>query len=452
VIEYIRNVVKIRQAKDNSLWDCGIIEFYMKNGEVRMAQGKYKVGHIRSSKPRHIKSNNQKLILSILRGTEFLTISEIAEKTSLSKTTVKKILENLLEMDLICSAGKGSSTDEGGKKPELFALNRTKKHIILVYINKIYLLNLCSEMEDVFLLDSSYKTYSYEEMITAVVDNIRILMHRNGITQADLIGIAIGVAGIIDSRNGIINHAVHHPTWAHNLNIRKDLADRLEFDVPIYLENSISFLGYAGLLEQENAAFDTLVTVYSGYHTGGCVLKKQELIHGDNGFMGEFGHMIADPHSHIRCICGASGCFEVMLSPERLLESAASEYMEYPGSPLSTAAKNKTLEICDIFSASSEGDAFACKLMDKVIFWFAILIRNIILSHDPQIIILYGIYQSAGSYFLNKLREQVESCNIFETRKDIRIVYSNTDNQKAHLAGAGYFVWNNFLNDHFLCE
>lgn len=415
-----------------------------------MAQKKKELSHIQSSKPRHIKSHNQKLLLSILHNDDVLSISDIATQTNLSKTSVKKILESLLKEDLVHSVGKGSSTEEGGKKPELYALNRTNKHILVLYLERLTLLNLCSEIEDSISMGEAYMSYSYEQAMATVAESIRILMNRNGIQPEDLAGIVIGMAGIIDSRNGIICNAVHRPKWPHNLNIRKDLAASLHFDVPIYLDNGIAFMGYAELLEQENNTFDTLVTLYSDNHTGGCVFKKNELIHGENGFMGEFGHMIADPHSKRKCICGAYGCFEVMVSPTRLQEEAKGHYKEYPGSPLFTAAKNGTLEYSDIFSASNQGDTFACKLLDEIVYWYAVLIRNIILSHDPQIIILRGIYQSAGDYLLKSLRKEVKSSTIFETRKDIRIVYSTLGNIDAVLDGAVNFVWNKYLNDTFL--
>lgn len=83
--------------------------------------------HVRnqSSKPRHIKWHNQKLLLSMLRAEEALSISEISAKTSLSKTTVKKILQSLSEDGLVCSVGKGASTEEGGK-------NRNFSHSIKI--------------------------------------------------------------------------------------------------------------------------------------------------------------------------------------------------------------------------------------------------------------------------------------------------------------------------------
>ncbi|MGB3991014.1 MAG: ROK family transcriptional regulator [Acetivibrionales bacterium] len=407
--------------------------------------------HVRnqSSKPRHIKWHNQKLLLSMLRAEEALSISEISAKSSLSKTTVKKILQSLSEDGLVCSVGKGASTEEGGKKPELFAFNKNIKYIVVLYLGTLTLLNMGSEPLDSISLPAGFSAYSYRQTLMTMAENIRILMERNDIRKENLAAIVIGMAGIIDPKNGIICNAVHRPNWPHNLNISSDLAEVLEMDVPVYLNNGIAFMGYAELLNLGDAIFGTLVTLYSDKHTGGCVFRKNELINGEHGSMGEFGHMTADPYSERKCICGARGCFEVMVSCERMFEEARRLYKEYPVSPLYTAAKKGTLTYTDIFTASNQGDPFACRLVDEIVIWYGILIRNVILAHDPQIIILRGTYQSAGEYFLDRLRKEVGSSDIFRYRKEIRIIYSNIDDMDAVLLGAGYFVWNKFLNEKF---
>ena len=73
------------------------------------------------NKPKNIKSNNQKIVLSLLRSSDALSLSEIAAQVNLSKTTITKIVNALMEKGLVHSIGKGSSTEEGGKRPELFA-------------------------------------------------------------------------------------------------------------------------------------------------------------------------------------------------------------------------------------------------------------------------------------------------------------------------------------------
>ena len=87
-----------------------------------------------SRKPRNIKLHNQRLVLSLLREAPAISASEIAQKINLSITTVMKILLSLQNSHVVKSMGKGASTEEGGKKPELFSLDETYKYAIGCYI------------------------------------------------------------------------------------------------------------------------------------------------------------------------------------------------------------------------------------------------------------------------------------------------------------------------------
>ena len=61
----------------------------------------------KSSKPRNIKYNNQKLVMSLFRWAGKLSVSEISEQVGLSKTTIKKIIGDLMKKKHASFCGKG---------------------------------------------------------------------------------------------------------------------------------------------------------------------------------------------------------------------------------------------------------------------------------------------------------------------------------------------------------
>ena len=94
------------------------------------------LAHIgKSRKPRNIKLHNERLVLFLLREAGSTTAGEIASRINLSITTVMRIVNSLKSIGVIRSAGKGESTDEGGKKPELFAVNEAFRYAVGGYIN-----------------------------------------------------------------------------------------------------------------------------------------------------------------------------------------------------------------------------------------------------------------------------------------------------------------------------
>ena len=85
-------------------------------------------------KPKTLKRNNRKVILEYLRTSGETTVAEISADIGLSKTTVMKILDYYVKKKIVLPAGKGLSTDEGGKKPELFKFNGTYKYVLAIHI------------------------------------------------------------------------------------------------------------------------------------------------------------------------------------------------------------------------------------------------------------------------------------------------------------------------------
>ena len=87
-------------------------------------------------KPRNIKAHNLRYVLSLLREHGNYTVSEISRESNLRVTTVIKIIDKLKQSGIVVSLGKGISTREGGKKPEVFAFNKQYKYAITIYMGQ----------------------------------------------------------------------------------------------------------------------------------------------------------------------------------------------------------------------------------------------------------------------------------------------------------------------------
>jgi len=68
-------------------------------------------------KQKILKQINRKHILNMLREYDEISIAELSKKANLSKPTIMKIMKYYIDKGFIVISGKGSSTEEGGKKP-----------------------------------------------------------------------------------------------------------------------------------------------------------------------------------------------------------------------------------------------------------------------------------------------------------------------------------------------
>ncbi|GHV90743.1 hypothetical protein AGMMS50268_12460 [Spirochaetia bacterium] len=396
---------------------------------------------IASNKPRNIKYHNQKLILSMFRKKESLSIAEIANRINLSKTTVTKVVNEFEAKGMVLATGKGNSTDVGGKKPEIFAFNAAWSYVIVLTINPNTMAGAVMDMKCNFIGQRTANcapNTPYQVVIQDMADMIQGMVKDLGLNIDTLHPIVIGCEGIIDADNGIIHYTIHH-SWGQNLPLKEDLARVLGTPATIYVDNLLRLAGYVDMLTSETV-YNSQVVLTTTYSAGGSILENQQLVHGINGFVGEFGHMIVEPHSDIRCDCGGYGCFGVLVSPNTVLAQAQKQCARYPQSVLYPKIREGALKITDIFEASNQDDPFACSLMDQVIHYFAIVIHNIVLLRDPEKIFIQGFYTGAGDYFLLNLRKKVNSLPFYKMERDLPIEYSVISGFNPYLAGAAYYA------------
>ncbi|MDR1617529.1 MAG: ROK family transcriptional regulator [Treponema sp.] len=401
------------------------------------------------SKPKNIKANNRRIILSLYRYSEDLTAGEVAEKVKLSKTTATRIISELLKQGYIISAGKGASTGEGGKKPEMFRFNATNKYIVVISMDPfgsaayLYVLDLKSVVCYSEMLRFRGRDIPYKKVVNAYAAAIRRGMKKCELKPEQIYAIELAIDGIVDVKRGVLKYSFHNH-WKGDLPFCADLAGKLDFQTNIYLDNICSYLGYA---ELENSNYDerTVAFLYADVHTGGCIIRNGRLIHSAHGYAGEFGHMILAPESAAQCSCGGRGCFEALVSTEELALDAAKHRSEYPKSLIFRNAADRTITPNDIFGAANGGDALACRLMDNVIKWFAIAIHNISVVYDPEIVILQGGYREAGDYFMEGLRRALLAIPFYNDSHHLVINYSEVDPYDAMGIGGSYYATNRYL-------
>jgi len=387
------------------------------------------------SRPKTIRNNNLRLILDLYGKNDSLSVSDISRMVNLSRTTVSKINEKLLGSSLVTPCGKGGSTDEGGKKPELYCLNRNFGyfvcfHILDEFINIKYFDLTLSMVEKKKIPTEVNETV--EKIIDIIGSEIKQYMEKAVSSgMPPLLGITAAIHGIVDSEKGICYTAPHFPSWGSNRNIRKMIREKISLDIPVHVESWIRFKAYSAKENRDSESFKNYVLLDAGRHgiVSGVVVNGA-LLSGSHYFSGEIGHTIVSATDTRECYCGGRGCLETFIDCRSLLKKAISLREKYPSS-LIFDNKEKP-DIFDIFNASNSKDALACILMEEIAGWFAIGVSNIYLMFDPEIVYFEGDYARAGDFFEKKLMEKINRVSLNRLDKDFRIVF----NEPGHNATA----------------
>ena len=401
-----------------------------------------------SRKTRSIKSNNRKKVLDLIRNLGDVSIAELSIKSGISKPTVKKIVDYYLYKNLIISVGKGNSTDEGGKKPELYKFNNDFGFVISIHITPDSIYYGTTDLNVNFheLQRETHSENARMEFILERVENIvkqYIESHKMDIKR--LIGIAIAFPGMVNPYDGLSIYSPHYHSWESNYPFRVELMKRLNLDVDIFMDCTNRYQAFAERQQGLGRGKDNFVIVDAIEEgLGAGIIVGGRIKHGAQNISGEIGHMILCPDSKIKCICGGEGCFEAMVSTKRILKNIRDGYEEHQSSLIFKGRDPHSIKMDHLFEALNNDDSFAKEIIDDVIKWFALGLSNVIVVYDPQMIIIQGIYVNAGNYFLTNLRKQIKELSLPRVEKNVVIEYSKLGWERGVIGGAEYVCWNYF--------
>ncbi len=395
-------------------------------------------------KPKTIRETNRKIILDLLRhASGDVSIAELSKKVKLSKTTLMKIMNYFVDRGLVINVGKGKSTDEGGKKPMRYRFNESGGFVLAFHIFPHELYSALTDLR-ISILQSTTIPISEHEGTTGIVNKIEEsygkLVRERKVNEKKLVGIVVGAHGITDYERGIVISSPHFPLWGENFNLKQMICEKLQYKGPLVIDNQIRFQVYAEKVEGLAKNKKNIIVIEGGVGLVAGVIVKDEIKRGVHYLAGEIGHMILNPFTDQKCACGGKGCFEVMVSANRILRMAREKYHDYPDSLIFKEKKPQDIEVGDVFIASNNSDKLACEIMDDVIWWYSIGISNLILSYDPEIIIIQGIFTKAGDYFLTGLRKRINQVSLVKIEKNVQIEYSTFGKDVGIVGSAAYMV------------
>jgi predicted NBD/HSP70 family sugar kinase len=391
---------------------------------------------------------NRKHILNLMRSSEELSVSDISSRVNLSKPTLMKIMKYYVGKGYLIISGKGSSTEEGGKKPNIFKFNANGGYAMGMIITANKLKSVLTNLKGAVVSSASVDLASNEDLesiLDKMLSSYNTLLSDSGITPVKIIGLAIGIYGITDYNRGIVMYSPHFPSWGKNVQFSQKVKKKIP-NVSVMLENISRFQVFAEKTLGVAISEHDIVSVIAGKGLSAGVILEDELKRGPHYLMGEVGHMVINPSEPMVCACGSKGCFEVMVSIARLKKLIDDKKDSYPGSSLFNGSGKdiQSLSADDIFAAYKTGDRLACDAMEDIENWFAIGLSNIILIYDPQIIVIQGMFVKAGETFLSHLKTKVGAVSLSSVKKDTKIRFSELGDM-AGVLGAATFVINMFF-------
>jgi N-acetylglucosamine repressor len=398
-----------------------------------------------------VKQHNRKVILDLFRKSEILSVSELTEETKISKPTVQKVIDFFEAKGILIHEGKGDSTSDGGKRPNLYKYTPDFGCMISLHVGPDFIYAAIANMKADIIHSHHFDIGKMG--IAKVLDELARIVHEfqkhEAIVTAGLVSINVALPGIVDPKKGILVFTPHYANWGNDIRFGDELHKRIDIDVPVYMDCTNRFQAVAEKYKGAAIGCDNFIILDAmGEGVGSGVIVNGTVRHGSQNFSGEVGHMILDPNNGAECICGGKGCFEAMVSLKRIKTLVAEGKQRFPDS-LIFSVQNREKEqeqeqekeyymLSRIFSAAESGDDLALEIFNDICQWFAVGINNIIMVNDPELVVLQGIFNTGGEFFLNCLRKKINKISFPNINRKVEIALSGFGLERGVLGGACY--------------
>jgi glucokinase-like ROK family protein len=353
---------------------------------------------------------NSATILDHLRLHAPLSRAGLAKYTGLTRSSVSRIVDQLLSENLIHEIG--AQQEKVGRPGTLIELNPAGGAALGVEIGVDYVSAVLTDFVAQILWrnhanlpdESDLQTYlqAAEKLIDQAINESK----SHGLQP---LGIGVGVWGLVDILKGEVR-------YAPNLKWRDVPLKRLwenRFGLTVLVENdaNAAAMGEYYLGSAKNGKnIDDFIYLSTGIGLGGGVISGGNLFRGWNGFAGEVGHMTIDPDG-AACMCGKRGCWETLVGSRVVVR----DYKHRTGREVSF------VELVQLLRAN---DPICVEVFTKMAESLGIGIGNLVNIFNPHYIVVGGALEQISDIILPIAGDAFRRNSLFQSQKDIKIIPS----------------------------
>ncbi len=341
---------------------------------------------------------NRAAVINLIRQEEVISPTRIASELNISIATVMRVVETLIEEDLVEYGGFGEST--GGRPPANLKFKGSSYGVIGVDLGAPRLLGAVSDLNGHIQTEqyADCDPKSGELNLERLIRLIRDLLEESRAAGRKIRGIGVGVPSIVRVPEGHVERAqkLH---W-RDLPLKKILAEH--FSEQIFVDNMVNLTAVAEWGFGAGRGSDSLVCLVVGTGTGAGIVLNGSLFRGHSHAAGEIGWLL---HNEL-------------LSGRRFPRLGRSKDLNYgPGMPQKVF---DTLEAIDAEFLAGNVDVKALfnpkmlkgnpslLLVHDMIDYLTLAVATLCTVLNPSTVILAGDISRAAKLVVDRLRDRLE--------------------------------------------
>ncbi|HBE82741.1 MAG: ROK family transcriptional regulator [Blastocatellia bacterium] len=379
-----------------------------------------------------IRDINRQIVLNYVRVRSPISRAEIARETSLQRSTVSAIVDELQADGFIEEIGTGDST--GGRKPTLLKLKTGSPVAIGVDVTPRVTTVVLADLAGNLLKTEKFPTssdigYMNQQILGKVSQFV------DEFPEAEL-EVGISIPGIADPSSGGILY-IPYFQWA-NWDIGRQIEAKTGLSVTIDNDANAVALAELWFGDAEIRRTRNFITVLVAEGIGTGIIIDGEVYRGESGAAGEFGHMFVGENSPVVCSCGRRDCWEAHASEKAIIN----RYTSKNGS-----AANGVIDIDHLIGLAANGEQRAIGVLKETARYLGIGISNLIVGFSPQAVVISGSIVRAWDLIKDDLQVLAER-GIRNELKRTPIVPSTLGDEPTILGSIGLVLARKFASAH----
>jgi predicted NBD/HSP70 family sugar kinase len=397
-----------------------------------------------NSKTRH---DNELKTLNFIRLNSPVSRTDIYEKTDISKPTVTRIIEDLIQRGLIKEIGTAESN--AGRKPVNLILVEDAYFCIGVNISRhalsASLVNLSMKIVKTNTL-SIKDIKDTNSFLNIVYKTIKDLIDSSKVPHDKILGLGIGAPGVVDFQKGIIKHL----SIAHTLQ-EVPLGPYLEnlLQLKVIIDNNANTRAFGEYWYGLGAGYKNIIYVTCNEGVGSGIVVDGNILRGKNNITSGLGHMIVKLDGK-KCSCGGSGCIEAYSSIEAIESAAKDSILGGSNSLLLSKIGSKEnidkIDFSLIAQCADNGDSLCTKILCEAAAVLGGGVANLIGIFNPELIIFSGIAFDKSSYFYELVKQNTRQKLFNPLAQDILFTLRKTGDILYEI-GAATMIFKDFFCD-----
>lgn len=383
-------------------------------------------GH--GSGPEDTRRHNLSAILTAVHHRPGVTRAELTRLTGLNRSTVLKVVAELVEGELVHEVSPSEHTGRGRPSAHVYPARDVAALAVYPDLDAVTVGVIGLGGSLLGRLRRSTGGHARPDEIIALVGELVSELLASLQDPVVIVGAGCAVPGLVRAADGVVVDAPHMD-W-HDVPFGAMLSEAL--GLPVQVRNDARVATVAEAVFGAGRGIADLVYLNGSYSgIGGGAISSGATLRGRDGYGGEFGHTRVDGGRE-HCHCGRTGCLETEVNLRRLMAALGKDEVDLP---------DLDKEIAD-----ARGRPEVEAELDRQIGILAGAIGDLASIFNPSVVVLGGALGSLVAAEPERVAAAVAADSFAPMSGDLQIVRAALGS-RVHLVGAAEVFMLAYLRD-----